>query len=595
MSSSPSSFLSLLSESARDLGQLSNSETLAARLSLDCNSTAESPWVASKGNSSKQSFEPIQVFPDLKGCDSIIFPDTVAIEVDVPVNTFEVDGNVSLSPTDAKLLSPFVQSIFGTKGDYAGIKPLEGRKGWAVQGFYISTCNMAASSVWAICQRIQKGDFVFNGRPIRLVRLDLTSNVPGAIEPSTDAYRIPGWRYKDNRNTVGDCCHSYIIREGVVETKVYDKWRYMLEVGALANTVGYNIPNVLASKQENIRAAFRHPDIQAQGFGRVETRYWNIAGMSFSEAVDIHLDAIQRLMVAHAVPTSLQDSWKLFLRQGHSQTLVAVWNTQTRELCWTLGLWVNKLTGKVCGHSGVGEDTLLHAIKHWAIGKMGINAYWVVLKDGKATQTHSGIILADMLHTAPIYPIGASGSTQASVCTSGYSWEDVGLALPFHFSSKLGKGRHIKTKGKPDQSGVDMPSAAPNSKTLESQATIERKSKAAEAKRAKRQAAAVEKAKQQVEKDRYKPIPSDYRRHLNIAKLSAIAKPICTKYAFLSDSKYPAWVVLVGAKWYKANRALGILLEKQPELPFAVDVWDSGRVFNGNKVWDVAIKPLEVD
>ena len=175
---------SLLSPSHRDLGTLSNSETLAVRLSPAHTSTALSKWVRpEQQQQSEYTFEPVAVFPELDGVDSIIFPDTVVVRVATRTMSYQVHDVVTTKPVDASALSPFVQSIFGVIGDYAGITAIEDREGWGWQEYYISTCNLQASKGWAICRDIQAGKHIFQGEPLRFVRIDLTSNVPGAIAP----------------------------------------------------------------------------------------------------------------------------------------------------------------------------------------------------------------------------------------------------------------------------------------------------------------------------------------------------------------------------------------------------------------------------
>jgi hypothetical protein len=568
----------------RSLGSLQKTSTLVARLSATDNaknSTHNAKWVNNKLMGKTITRTPLEVFPEQPFPFNIIFPDTVVLKVPTAFKTLSSNGKETYKAKDAIGISRYISSKLGVVGTFSNITPIG--NGIAHQEFYLSTCNIPLPVVYQFCKEVLEGKHLYEGLPIKFVRVDVTSNIPVAVRPGNSGNDSIG-EYKSNGQYVGETCHSYVVREGV-ETKYYDKFKYMLEVGRVADGIGDNVPNILDSNQTNIKQAFLSPLFQSQGFGRVETRYFDLP--SLEELTEEHLRLARQLVKQHGQATSLQDSWSTFLQPGHSQTLVVNHNIDTNQVLWSFGRWVNNQTDKVNGFSGIGEDSAIAALKHRSMGLYPVNIYYCETRDKKCAITHTGVLLPDTLHTAMLRGIDGSKVSKASVCTSRYSWEAVGLSLPFSLAYRNGKGRNLKFRGE-----ADVPLEAPIPESLESQKTIERKAKQAEAKRAKREVEALQKAVAQVAKDKFINIPSDWRQHNHIAKLAEVAKPICTKYEFLADSKYPCWMVLVGKKWYKANAKLGRLLEAKPVLPLVVNVWDGGGTFNGSKVWEVSIKPI---
>jgi len=565
----------------KDSGRIKKTDTLAARLAggkQGIYSTHLSPWVNDKLSLEEVDTSPLVVFPNQESPYNVVFADTVVIKVPTEYTWYEIDGKITRKPADPVKLSNFVKDLFGVVGQYVSIKENE-LDDIADQAFYIQTCNIPLPKAWEICKAIQYGKYTFEGRLVELVRMDITSNLPCAVRPYLGEENDGIGERLANNKYVGDCCHTYMVRDDLV-VKFYDKFRYMLEVGSVSEPVGDNLPNILASNQQNIKLAFRHPLFQKQGFGRVESRYFSLPD-TLEEMVDEHLELIGSLISTHGQPTSLQDSWDCFLQPGHAQTLVVNDNIDTNEFVWTFARWGNYLTGKANGFSGCGENECWHAIKHRSMGQYDINVYYFRTKGGKTQLTHTGVILPDPLHKAMLQDIAEKNKSKAAVCNSGYSWEEVGLSLPFSLANKNGKGRNIKFRGEAE--AVEI---VPN--TLESVASIDRREKRKEYMRAKRAKEEYEKLLEKVEKDKSLQLPK-WNKLEHISKLAKVEKAFCTRYEFAKDARFPTWLVKVGRKWYKANTALNKLLEQKPELPFLIRVWDGGKVYKGHKVWEVEI------
>jgi hypothetical protein len=566
-------------------GQIKKTDTLAGRLAggkQGIYSTHLSPWVNNKLSLAEADLRPLVVFPDQAAPYDVVFADTVVISVPTAYSSYEIDGKITRMPADAVKLSNFVKDLFGVVGQYVSIKEIDSNAEVAEQAFYLPTCNIPLPKVWEVCKKIKEGNYKFEGRPIKLVRIDLTTNVPCAVRPynGDEGNNTIGERFANNKY-VGDCCHTYEVRENLT-VKFYDKFRYMLEVGSVSEVVGDNLENILVSNQQNIKFAFRHPLFQKQGFGRVESRFLALPN-TLEEMVDEHLKYVGQLVTTHGQPTSLQDSWDCFLQSLHTQTLVINDNKDTNEFVWTFARWGNYLTGKANGFSGVGEEECWHAIKHCSMGQYDINVYYFRTHRGKTHLTHTGVILPDPLHKAMLHLIAGRYESKAAVCNSGCSWEDVGLSLPFSLANKNGKGRNIKFRGEAEADAI-----VPN--TLESVESIVRKEKRKEYMREKRVKEEYEKLLQKMVSDQYLQIPEWYRiKH--ISKLSEVEKAFCTRYEYVEDARKPGWIVRVGRNWYKANKTLNKLLEQKPELPFLIRVWDGGRGYKCYKVWEVEICP----
>jgi hypothetical protein len=128
--------------------------------------------------------------------------------------------------------------------------------------------------------------------------------------------------------------------------------------------------------------------------------------------------------------------------------------------------------------------------------------------------------------------------------------------------------------------------------TIDSLATLEKKRKKLEKQRIARDKAAKAKILKQVETDKYAYAPADWKRHRHISELSNVAKPICTRFYYADDLRFPTFMCKVGRTWFKANSQLNKLLDKNPKLPFVIEVWDSGKTYNGGVIWNVELKPL---
>lgn len=97
----------------------------------------------------------------------------------------------------------------------------------------------------------------------------------------------------------------------------------------------------------------------------------------------------------------------------------------------------------------------------------------------------------------------------------------------------------------------------------------------------------------QVEADKDKVCK--FWKHLQKISIVALYKqPICTRYYFDEESKFPTFVLKIGNAWIKANKKLNELLaDIRPEPPFYVRVTDSGRETpEGHKIYDVTLEPV---
>lgn len=568
-------------------GGVVKSETLVERLTNPIYSTHLASWTNSKLKDTELEVSPLAVFPELDGALQHIFPDTVVVRVKTRITygTSVEDGkerNTQAIPIDPTAISRSVQELFGLVGTVAGCQPIEGST-YGYQEYYIATCNLSLPVVYNICQRLIEGQYSYEGYPIEFVRMDTTTNIPSAVMPSADgSYYLEslGWRYKDNRKQVGETCHTYILSDNL-ETKIYDKFRYMLEVGAISNPVGDNYKNILLSNQANIVSAFRSEVFQQQGFGRIETR-WYRSLPTLEEVIATHIDCMVKLASEHCEPTSFQDSWDSFLQPNHSQTLVLVEDVNYTKVKWTFARSVNKLTEKANGWSGEGLEDAIHTLKHRTFGCYPVEVFWVRRDGRKGEITHRGTLLPDNLHLGSLVRIGGGQKTQAAVCNSGLSWADVGLDIPLSLDNTNRKPRNLVFRTNVED-GVDI--------CLESLKTLERKAKKAEQKKQRRLAKDVEKAVAQVAKDKFAKAPVDWKKHRHVSELAEVAKPICTRYYYDSSLKFPTYMLKVGKMWYKANTGLSRLLDKKPPLPLVVEVWDSGKQYNGSTIWDVSVKP----
>jgi len=577
---------------------LRDTKTLAVRLSEKVHSTGHSEWV----EDGHKGAIVVQSFPDENGeAPPHVFVDTVFVRLVVPSYTTGVKdpktGKVkeTYHQCDPAASSNAVLSLFGTIGTYAGLAGGPDTD-TSIQSYYISTCNLPVALVYRICQEIKDGQHFFNGKEIELVRVDLTTNVFCAVRPEELGVDIPGWVYKDNRQYVGECCHTYVTEYGNeeetengegeekgVETKIYDKARFMLEAGKVSESVYDSLPNLLHSPQQNIREGFKNPLAHAQGFSRVETRFFTVPE-SLEEAVDKHLSYIPKLIDAYGVITPLQRSYDLLLHPMHYATMVVLEDRKTGTFKWTFCRWVNHITGKGSGFSGTGEESALHCLNHRTIGGHGINLHYVIRDLDNAVSVVAGAkILPDNLHRGNLIAISEGNKSKAGVVVSGYKWKDAGINIRLSLSNTNGKKRNLKTRNVGDS---EVPE-------LRNEAAIEK----AQAKAAKQAIKRAEKARQKVldavETNKYKNPPSDWRAIEHISKLAAIAKPICTRYAPDESDSHNDYVVLVGKKWFRANTKLDRLLDAKPAPPFTIKVWDSGSEFDGNKIWGVELSKFE--
>lgn len=283
------------------------------------------------------------------------------------------------------------------------------------QVYRVSTCNTPVSKMFSILENIgknQHGAGTFNGLPIFVFKVDITSNLPGAVVPMDTPYSIGNMEYKSNKQYVGQCCHTYVIYsdpfhtmgtlkvnqgespyvvkasldvdqlddvekaiiEGTqavhplyeafytawqgtsksyipssLETKVYDKARFQMEVGSVEKTLGNNLHHFLVSPQENISRAVQ--ENLATGMGRVETRALGVACYMAPDLFQkAHLACCYLLSDLYLRETPVNDSIGSLVKTVKATTSVHIEKLDGKKnlvLCH----WQNLLTGKI-----VGED-----------------------------------------------------------------------------------------------------------------------------------------------------------------------------------------------------------------------------------------------
>jgi len=593
-----------------DMPAISRPETLLARFCPHSQGTNLSEWVSRKGTLANdpdfyldgirsEKFGPVVVFPEQeKPAFRISIPDTVVINVPTKVYTVTgPDGYSQSKPVDPELLSRTVANLFGVPGTYA--KVIDNGSDGFYQQYYLATCNIPLPIVHKICTDIENGEYKVDGLPIQFVRLDICSNFPAAVRPQEfgDEYLLSlGWDYKNNREYVGDCVHTYVIEtyadkngeeQPFAEAKIYDKLRDMLEQCRVADKLGDKYPDILDSRHKGVHISFRDKRVQAQGLSRVESRLYGMYDLN--EMVRDHLQRSQLLVSQHGEICSLQECYENFLQPNHAERLVIVENLHYGTIDWVFGRSVNRLTDKVNGWAGKDLDDAMHTLQYRTMGIYPVEIYWFTYKCGIARLTHRATLLPDPLHRGNVTRIAANGETQAKA--NKHTWEEVGLDIPLSTATYNGKARNLTFRSKSPEEYSDM--ANTSIKQLQKADEAERKAVKAEQQREKRMAKKLEELKEQVIKDAQEH-PTTWKQILHISELASVAKPYCTACYWEADSKYPAYVLKVGKKWYKGNSAVTKILNgpNPPQLPFVVQVWDSGSSYKNSKVWDVEIKDI---
>ena len=188
------------------------------------------------------------------------------------------------------------------------------------QNYILQASDTPLRQAFEFVKLINEGKFSLYNHSVKVLRFDITTNLPGAVEPCvTKDLSDYGLTIKQNRAYVGETTHSYVILKGhsdiekreleledkrelgilvkeledlgrygtinlnlltenlnqkeLVEVKIYDKFRYMLEVGSVTNqyTNARSLYNLTYSKKNEINKAFT--ELHNVGVSRIESRF----------------------------------------------------------------------------------------------------------------------------------------------------------------------------------------------------------------------------------------------------------------------------------------------------------------------------------
>lgn len=582
--------------------ELGNDVALAAiRLYPHHLSTHLSPWVAGKEYPQDPTFVPIR---DGQGIAASWFIDTLELEVRIPVVAYPdpkdsrktryrlPKGDVATSVSRA--LQALVECGGPVKlpgrlfGDPDALRrSFDRATNTAIQSFVFATCNADPYAIWGLVERIQRGEvFIqtsFGPVEVRFKRLDHTCNVAGAVAPSPDGDMeledLRGWEYKDNGRYVGDCCHTYIIRidnegKALLEVKIYDKLRYMLEKSSIRSVVGNSLPYILSSPQTNIAAAFRNKDVQSKGFGRVEARWFGKVP-ELAQALEELEGMATALVRAHCVETPMHQSVELFLPswKTHQQTVLAVARGGGN---WDIALvrWANRLTESGCGevYENVPEDRLLHLLRYQTIGEQSvalhIGHYVQTEEDGPFDQIgilRSGVLQPDPVAKGQLHYILPHDKSRIQRANTRLDWLDLGISLPLLCGPTNGRPRRLSIS----QEKAVLPDTTLSVGALATSVKrAQAKVKNTQSKRDKRAAESQAKWAAKVEADR-EAIPTSRTRFYTMGDLAQVSKTPVTRIYREKGQSY----LLVGKKWYKADARLEARLEeKDPQVPFRCEL-----------------------
>lgn len=316
---------------------------------------------------------------------------------------------------------------------------LENGDYWGYQVHRVSTCNYDRDSILKAVHDIANnvdGKGMWNGLPVYIYKVDVTSNVPGAVEPvgGHNQYAIRHMEAKDNHDYVGDCCHTYVVfdgkahskenknlscipfnvskiedvRQGIenaplstrysllfsrwledqgkgtstLEVKIYDKARFHMEVGAVESTIGSNLWHFLSSSQENIRLHVK--DNLDKGMGRVETRFLGAACFIGKDAMlKAHRAFVPLLSSVYLHETPVNWSIDSFMHTVKATTSMVVEGEDGRD--FFAAHWQNGVTGKITGveMARVSQERINYFINYCTIRTLPHIHYILSVEDEK--------------------------------------------------------------------------------------------------------------------------------------------------------------------------------------------------------------------
>jgi len=312
------------------------------------------------------------------------------------------------------------------------LKESEGWRAGFYQGYQLYRFAAGKIPIGDMAQLLQRNASVLRGDrgalgiyrelPIFFSRLDITTNLPGAVKPYSRSLESFGLGVKNNKHYVGNTCHTYyplvdsepdktsycmplghsfavsakrkqdftraIIEDAepkadpfvmallricnmemspsdkAIETKIYDKLRYMLSVGEVSKVfTGFNLSNLAHSPRPEIRNMLH--DFKDLGSSRVETRY-RLGSMllGWRGMVDLHIEYCQLLSIANGKIYPLQKSLDSLLTTVRACTLLVIETaTSSVENVYLCSQWVDRQTGKIQGlEKGLDE----HRANNWA-------------------------------------------------------------------------------------------------------------------------------------------------------------------------------------------------------------------------------------
>ncbi len=352
------------------------------------------------------------------------YPFDTKIITNIPQSKpFVIDFNTKILDTPKKINDAKLET-----GDY-----------WGYQVYRVSTCNsdkdFILKAVYDIANNVDNRG-MSNGNPIYIYKVDVTSNVPGAVEPvgGHNQYAIRHMEAKDNHDYVGDCCHTYVVfdgkahskenknlscipfnvskiedvRQGIenaplsarysllfsrwledqgkgtstLEVKIYDKARFHMEVGAVESTIGSNLWHFLSSSQENIRLHVK--DNLDKGMGRVETRFLGAACFIGKDAMlKAHRAFVPLLSSVYLHETPVNWSIDSFMHTVKATTSMVVEGEDGRD--FFAAHWQNGVTGKITGveMARVSQERINYFINYCTIRTLPHIHYILSVEDEK--------------------------------------------------------------------------------------------------------------------------------------------------------------------------------------------------------------------